>query len=229
MEQATHPLVSELRTQLAAAADPDDAAAMQAYMKTDQPFYGVKSAPRRAILRDARRLFPITTRGEYEAVVRQLWAGVHREEMYLALDVAEQLKRYRDVASWSLYVELMHRSKWWDTLDWIAAKLIGLLVLEHRQLERELIAWRADPSLWVRRASLLAHLKHKDATNRSLLAETILLLAHEEEFFIRKAIGWVLREYAKVNPTWVVDFVAAHEAELSSLSKREALKNVTAK
>ncbi len=196
-------------------------------MKTEQPFYGIKSTPRRALLRTALNAYPITSRSEYEAVIRELWAGRYREEMYLALDVAERYKPYRDLASWQLYVELMREAGWWDTLDWIAAKLIGLLVLQHPELEAELIEWRTDPNMWVRRASLLAHLKHKQATNQPLLAETILLLADEEEFFIRKAIGWVLREYAKVNPQWVIDFVAAHEATLAPLSKREALKNVT--
>ncbi len=222
----TQPLITDLRTRLAAQRDPDAAVAMQAYMKTEQPFYGIKSAPRRALLRGALTTHPVTSRSEYESAIRALWAGRYREEMYLALDVAERYKPYRDLASWPLYVELMRDAGWWDTLDWIAAKLIGLLVLEHRELEDELIEWRSDPDMWVRRASLLAHLKHKEATNQALLAETILLLANEEEFFIRKAIGWVLREYAKVNPQWVVDFVAAHETTLSPLSKREALKNV---
>ncbi len=223
----TQPLAIDLRNRLTAQQDPHAAVAMQAYMKTQQPFYGIKSTPRRALLRAALNAHPITSRSEYEAVIRELWRGRSREEMYLALDVAERYKPYRDLASWPLYVELMREAGWWDTLDWIAAKLIGLLVLQHPALEAELIEWRTDPNMWVRRASLLAHLKHKQATNRTLLAETILLLADEEEFFIRKAIGWVLREYAKVNPQWVIDFVRGHEATLSPLSKREALKNVT--
>ncbi len=222
----SHPIVVELRGQLSAQANTDYAVAMQAYMKTDQPFYGVKSKARRANFRTARQRYPIISRDEYRDVIFDLWRGAHREEMYLALDVAELVKPYRDLKSWPIYVTLMESAPWWDTLDWIAGKIMSLMILEHRELEPELVGWRVDENMWVRRASLLAHLKHKTATNTGLLGETIEMLAHEEEFFIRKAIGWVLREYSKTDPAWVRDFVAAHENELSPLSKREAMKYV---
>ena len=88
--------------------------------------------------------------------------------MYLALDVAELVKPYRDLESWPTYVALMESAPWWDTLDWIAGKIMSLLILEHRELEQDLIRWRVDENMWVRRASLLAHLKHKAATNTEL-------------------------------------------------------------
>lgn len=223
----SHSFVDELRTEMLAQANADDAPTMQAYMKTDQPFYGVKSKARRAIFRTARRRYPISNRDEYRDVIFDLWNGVYREEMYLALDVVEFTKPYRDIDSWPVYVELMTSAPWWDTLDWIAGKIMSLLILEHRELEAALIQWRVDENMWVRRASVLAHLKHKAATNTELLGETMMMLAHEEEFFIRKAIGWVLREYSKTDPDWVGAFVAAHENELSPLSKREAMKYVT--
>lgn len=222
----SHPFVDKARAEMLARANADDAASMQAYMKTAQPFYGVKSKARRTIFRAARRRYPINSREEYRDVIFELWQGVYREEMYLALDVAELVRPYRDIESWPIYVELMASASWWDTLDWIAGKIMGLLILEHRELEAALIQWRVDESMWIRRASLLAHLKHKAATNPELLGDTIMLLAHEEEFFIRKAIGWVLREYSKTNPAWVGAFVRSHEDALSSLSKREAMKYV---
>jgi len=159
-------------------------------------------------------------------VIFDLWSGIYREEMYLALDVAELVKPYRDLESWPIYLDLLRTAPWWDTLDWIAGKIMSLLILEHRELEGELIQWRVDENMWVRRASLLAHLKHKAYTNTTLLGETVVMLAHEEEFFIRKAIGWVLREYSKTDPVWVGAFVEMHENELSSLSKRESMKYV---
>ncbi len=222
----SHPFVDELRAEMTVQANAEDAPIMQAYMKTDQPFYGVKSKARRAIFRAARRRYPVNSRDEYRDIIFDLWGGVYREEMYLALDVVEFTKPYRDIDSWPIYVELMTAAPWWDTLDWIAGKIMSLLILEHRELEAELARWRIDENMWVRRASLLAHLKHKAATNTELLAETIEMLAHEEEFFIRKAIGWVLREYSKTDPAWVGAFVAAHESTLSGLSKREAMKYV---
>ena len=222
----THPILDSLRSNLQARADAEVARGMQAYLKTDQPFYGVKSGPRREILRAARREFPLDSQADYREVINDLWQGVHREEMYLALDVAEKCRAFRTLESWPIYVGLVESSTWWDTLDWIAAKLVGELVLEHRQLEEYLVQWRVAPGMWVRRTSLLAHLKHKERTNTVLLAETILILAPEKEFFIRKAIGWVLREYAKSDPAWVRGFVGEHTDRLSGLSRREALKNI---
>lgn len=219
-------MVAYLRAEMEKVADPGKAAPMQAYMKTDQPFYGIQAGPRRDIFKEATRLFNVESRDEYEAIVLDLWEGVHREEMYQALEVVERYKAFRDPQSWPLYDHLVRTSPSWDTLDWIAGKIIGTLVLQHRELEQELIRWRTDPNFWVRRASLLAHLRHKERTNTDLMAETIVLLSHEKEFFIRKAIGWVLRTYARVDPGWVRTFVAQHQHDLSGLSKREALKHI---
>lgn len=224
-----HPLSHLIRQQLKEHADPDKAGPMQAYMKTDQPFYGVQAGVRKKLLKAATKDFKNIRRQEYEQIVLELWEGKYREEMYQALEVACHYKKFRDEASWPLYEKLTRSATWWDTLDWIAGHLVGLLVLEHRHLETNLTNWSEDPNLWVRRASLLAHLKHKETTNTKLLTDTILKLCHEQEFFIRKAIGWALRQYSHTNPKWVKDFVSKHEQKLSGLSKREALKHIQRK
>ena len=221
-----HPLVKYVRSELKRAANPEKAAPMQAYMKTDQPFYGVQGTPRKQIYKTGIKKHPVQSRDEYHAIIWDLWNGKYREEMYMALEVAEQCKAFRGKASWSLYEKLMRSATNWDTLDWIVGRIMSPIVQEHRQLEEKLIKWRVHKNFWVRRASLLAHLKHKDQTNVELLAETILLLAHEDEFFIRKAIGWILREYSYTDAKWVEAFVAKHEDVLSTLSKREALKAI---
>ncbi len=222
----SHPLVIALRQAMSEAADPTKASSMQAYMKTDQPFYGVQAGPRRQIFRAARKQYPIRSREEYEENIRDLWGGVYREEMYLALDLAEGAKAYRDLASWPLYVDLMRTATNWDTLDWIAAGLLGDLLRHHREKEAEVRTWVDDNNLWVRRTALLIHLKHKHETNLPMLSAAILHLAPEKEFFIRKAIGWVLRETAKTDPDWVRAFVTDHTAQLSGLSVREAMKHL---
>lgn len=218
-----HPFITTIRAELAAQADSERAAKMAAYMKTDQPFYGVQSKPTQAIFRDTLKKHPITTHADYESIIWELWNGIHREEMYQALRVAE-IKKFWNINAWHIYERLVHEATWWDTLDWLAGTHVGLLILKHRELESRLIEWRTDDHLWTRRASLLAHLKHKQKTNVPLLAETILLLAHESDFFIRKAIGWVLREYSKTDAAWVTAFIQTHDAVLSSLSKREGMK-----
>ncbi len=224
--QGTPPIVPYIREELKKYADPEQAGPMQAYMKTDQPFYGVKAPQRAAIFKEAKKKFPVKSREEYETAVLELWRGETREEQYMGLDVATHFKKFRTAESWQLYEKLAAEAENWDTLDWIASHLIGLLVLKHPHFERELERLAASENFWLRRTALLAHLKHKQETNTALLEKLILQMAHEDEFFIRKAIGWVLREYSKTNPQWVIEFVEKHGERLSPLSKKEALKVV---
>jgi 3-methyladenine DNA glycosylase AlkD len=229
MKKEMNPLVSELRKEMKKASDSAKAVPMQAYMKTSQPFYGIPATPHRQIFRQAIRKHPIQSRDEYEQAIEELWAGKYREEMYQALEIAEHCITYQDEREWAFYEKLVQTATNWDTLDWIVGKLVSTLVLRHRKFERVLKIWADSENFWVRRASLLAHLHHKEETNTKLLAATILKLAHEKEFFIRKAIGWVLRDYSYTNPDWVREFVEKHETELSGLSRREAFKQILRK
>ncbi len=221
-----HPFTEYTLHEFEQVADPEKAPEMQAYMKTDQMFYGIPKPIRYQTFKQAKQLHPILTFDDYETVISELWEGESREEMYQALEVAQHYKKFRTNSAWLLYVSLMRSATNWDTLDLIAANLIGDLVNKHRDHEKELLEWREDSNFWVRRASLLAHLKHKQDTNLDLLSDTILMLMHESEFFIRKAIGWVLREYSKIDPQWVEQFVETYQEGLSGLSKREALKHI---
>ncbi|MGF1732542.1 DNA alkylation repair protein [Photobacterium kasasachensis] len=218
------PMVIFMQQRMAEAGNAEDAKAMQAYMKTDQPFYGVKAPERQAIFKQAREHTKVGTFTDYSRLVLWLWSGENREEQYLAMDVAEYYKAFRTKEAFEIYEEMLLEADHWDTVDKIASNLIGGLVKEHRELEEKLREWRVSDNMWLRRTALLAHLKHKSETNVPLLEETILMLADEEEFFIRKAIGWVLREYSKTDPDYVSGFVARNEGKLSALSKKEALK-----
>ncbi len=218
------PLTKYIKNELKQHGDATKAPQMQAYMKTDQPFYGVQSKLRRQIFRGAIKKYPVTSREIWETLILELWDGKHREEMYLALEVAERYKKYNDESAWNLFEKLLRSATNWDTVDWLSSNLIGQLVYNYRHFERQLVEWSDDKNFWVRRASLLVHLKHKEKTNTKLLSDTILKLAHEKEFFIRKAIGWVLRQYSYTDPDWVMQFVKNYAEQLSGLSKREALK-----
>ena len=212
---------------MALARDPARAAPMQAYMKTEQSFYGIQAKERRAIFKECTAMCPVVEQSDYEDVIRTLWDGEHREDMYQALETAEYFKQFRTAKSWRLYEELVHSATNWDTLDWIAGKLVSdLLLRERARFAKRLLVWRKDDNLWVRRASLLAHLHHGKETDRELLGETIRLLMPEKDFFIRKAIGWILRDFANTDPLWVIEFTRQVEQELSGLSRREALKHV---
>jgi 3-methyladenine DNA glycosylase AlkD len=219
----TH-IIKFIQTQLRNAADDQKAAPMQDYMKTSQPFYGVQTTERKAIFREARRLHPIECFNELRRIIHILWHGTYREEMYVALDIGEHYHKFNTPDAFSFWEEVLATATNWDTVDWIASRIMGLMVLNHPQLSAELPRLSKSPNMWIRRTSLLVHLKHKDHTDFRLLEKTILKLAHEKEFFIRKAIGWVLREYSKTNPAWVLSFVQSHPEKLSVLSQREALK-----
>lgn len=222
-----HPITLYFLEALKDHADPVRAPQMQAYAKTDQPFYGISAPVRKAIFKQAKKQHKQLNADDYRHVITQLWEGRSREEMYLALEVACGYKNHHNDSHFTFYESLYPRAANWDTLDWIASSLISPLVLANPSRESHLKQWRQDSNMWIRRASLLAHLRHREATNTQLLAETIDMLKHEREFFIRKAIGWVLRQYAKTNPTWVLDFVKTRETQLSGLTKREALKHLT--
>ncbi|MBE1298672.1 MAG: DNA alkylation repair protein [Alteromonadaceae bacterium] len=219
-------LVEYLKSEMQRLAMPEKAASMQAYMKTTQPFYGLAAPARKQIIRSAKKQFQIVDFAEYQTTIETLWHGSCREDMYMALEIAEQYRQFRTLEALPLYERLLKTASNWDTVDWISGTLIGLLLLNNELLPSKVVKWQADENFWVRRCALLAHLKHKSDTQTELLASSIILLAPETEFFIRKAIGWVLREYSKTNPDWVNEFVAENKTILSRLSYREALKNI---
>ena len=109
--------------------------------------------------------------------------------------------------AWPLFEQLALSAKWWDLTDGIAVNLVGSLLLKNRSLQTVLDTWMCDQDLWIRRTSLLAHLKHKKQTDTSNLERTILTLTVDKQFFLQKAIGWSLREYSKTNPSWVLTFL----------------------
>jgi 3-methyladenine DNA glycosylase AlkD len=221
-----HPIVPFLRAELQKHSDPKRAEAMQAYMKTSQAFHGVSAVPLKKVFRAGRLRYDIKTFDEYQSVIKTLWIGKSREEMYLAIMAAKYYKVFRTDRAMPLYESMLRSASNWDLVDDIAAHLVGDLVLQNRKHEARLRKWTKSENFWMRRSAILAHLFHKKKTNTKLLEETLTGMMHEKEFFIRKAIGWSLRQYAKTDPNWVKRFVRKYENQLSGLSRREALKHV---
>lgn len=217
-------LVAALRRALDEHADPAIAAGQAAYMQNIQPFRGVKTPERRALLRACLAAHPVTDYESYRAGVRELWRGKFREERYLALDLAARLKPFRRDAL-PLFEEMLAETDWWDVLDPLATDLLGgALRGQPAMLAARVRTWRDDDHLWTRRAALLVQLKYRQDTDRELLAETILQLAPEKEFFIRKAIGWILRDTGKRRPDLVFEWLLPRASRASSVTVREALK-----
>jgi 3-methyladenine DNA glycosylase AlkD len=169
---------------------------------------------------------PVSQEG-YEAQVAELWAIPQREGRYMALDWACRCTPFITLHALPLYEGLVREGAWWDTVDVVAAHLVGRLLLEERAFMKPVLdRWVSDECLWIRRTAVLAHLKHKAATDEAQLFAHCLRLAPEREFFIRKAIGWALREYGKTAPACTKAFLAAHRDELSGLSYREGMKHL---
>jgi 3-methyladenine DNA glycosylase AlkD len=220
-------VTNRARELLASAGDPERAEAMASYMKTEMPFYGVTSPERQTVSATLNKEIPATTRGEYNSNVRALWRGDSREEKYLAVAYARSFPRFVTLSSIPLYRVMITQGAWWDFVDDIAAHLVGSVLLEQRvRLTPRMEAWSTSDDMWLRRTSIICQLRHKGETDATLLDNACTRNLGSTEFFIRKAIGWGLREYAKTDPEWVVEYVETHEHEMSGLTYREAMKHL---
>jgi 3-methyladenine DNA glycosylase AlkD len=216
-------LVAFVQHELARRADPRKALAMAAYMKTSMPFYGVPKPAREEIKREAKKRFAVGNRRDYERLVLGLWKLPHREEKYFAIDVARMGRDFIVPESLPLYRRMIEEGAWWDTVDEIAAHLVGTVLLHNRaEIAPLMDQWICDDHLWIRRTAIISQLAHKDKTDHVRLFRYSLEQAGEKEFFIRKAIGWALRQYAYTEPERVRAFITKHRAKLSPLSHREA-------
>lgn len=222
--------MQDLRAGLAAAADPAAAPAMQAYMKSDLPYYGVRASSCRAVCTSVIAAHPLPDRAAWLAAVRRLWDEVtHREELYAALALLRD-RRYaghRDPGVLPVYRHVLVTGAWWDVVDDTAAHLVGPLLLAHpAEVGPVLRAWAVDEDRWLRRTAVIAQLMAKERTELDLLTTAIEANLDDRDFFLRKAIGWALRQYARTDPDWVRAFVSDHAERLSPLSRREALKHL---
>jgi len=219
--------VDLVRRSLAKQADPEKAAGMQAYMKTDMPFYGVQKPARVKILRDLATRFAPANRDDYEGLVLALWELPHREEKYLAQGAAIRFGEFVVPASMPIYKRFITEGRWWDFVDEAATHMVRELVREHpNPTWGEVDGWIDDSDMWLRRAAIICQIGLKGTTDAGRLFRFCERRLDEKEFFIRKAIGWALREYAKTDPQAVADFVSAHRGRLSGLSYREATKHI---
>ncbi|HEX6937152.1 MAG TPA: DNA alkylation repair protein [Actinomycetes bacterium] len=229
---ADRELVEQVRRGLAEAADPARAPAMQAYMKSTMPFHGVAAPQARRVFRAAFDAHPLADRRAWQDTVTSLWdeAG-HREERYAAIALARhpRYRAHRDARLLPLWAHLVTTGAWWDLVDDVAAHLVGpLLLTEHAAAEPVVRGWATDSDRWLRRAAVICQLAAKERTDLDLLTVAVDANLDDPDFFLRKAIGWALRQYAYADPDWVRRFVAARSDRLSGLSRREALKHLGA-
>ena len=227
--EADADLVAEVRAALRAAAQPDRAPHMQRYMKSAMPYLGVPVPTVRRLARATERSHPLQTRPVLTATVRDIWSGAeYREERYAATELLNtaSARRLVSIELLPLYRELIVSGAWWDHVDEVARRVAELRVASPVEMDPVLRAWSRDTDIWLRRTAIISQLGAKHGTDLDLLTDVIEPNLAGREFFIRKAVGWALRDYAWTDPAWVRGYVAIHETQLSPLSRREALKNI---
>ena len=221
-------LVDAVLTGLASRADPERAVAQQEYMKSARPFHGVSLPETRTLVRTALREHPIRSRDAWQAAVLELWDGAaHREELYAAIAVARAGRAWHDPAALPLFRHLIVTGAWWDVVDEVAQHLVGAVLARHRAEVTPLVReWSVDADVWLRRTAVICQLRHREDTDLDLLREAIDVNLDDESFWLRKAIGWALRQHARTDPGWVLAEVERWGDRLSPLSRREALKHL---
>ena len=208
-------------------ANPELAISMEAYMKNQFPFLGIPK-PKRNLLQ--KTWIKEQAKQPYidKTLILTLWNQSEREFQYLAVDLLLAMKKKVIATDLPLLQTILTTKPWWDSIDLIAAHVIGTLIQNNPPLiETDIRPWAhgKEDSIWLRRTAILAQLRFKENTDLALLEEIILANCHTKEFFLNKAIGWALREYAKTDASYVRAFVAKHP--LHNLSVREACKNIS--
>lgn len=231
---AERALIEALRARFAAHADPARAAPMQAYMKSALPFHGIPAPLRRQLQAEAVRAHPLPDARALADTMRTLWRQARtREERYAAMELA-RVGANASLLKPSLlpvYEEMIVTGAWWDYCDDISGSALALLLTKHPQTIKPLLRrWALGEDLWLRRAAMLCQRRIKAGFDAALLYDCILPSIGRgrfaDEFFIRKGIGWALRERSYAAPAEVQAFCREYDAQLAPLTKREALKAI---
>lgn len=224
------PLLLRVRKELARLADPRKAPMMQAYMKSAMPYHGVNAPLLRATCKKLFADVDLATEPIWRSQVLELWRGAtRREERYVAIELTghKRAAPFQTPKAMPLYEEIIVTGAWWDYVDAVASQRVGPILHTHpRPMRKMMLAWSKSPNMWKRRTSIICQLGFKKDTDLDLLYTCIEPSIGSDEFFLRKAIGWALRQYAWTDPAEVKRYVRRNESRLSGLSKREALKNI---
>jgi len=208
-------------------ANPARAIEQQRYIKSKLPFYGIPAPLIKKIVNKKLINFSISNNQVYRKTIKYFFTHTElREEWYAGLHIALKHKDFVIESNLNLYLNLILRTQWWDIVDAVAINLIGPAINSDSKFKSLLNSWIQHNNMWMRRTAILCQLKYKLNTNENLLYKMILTCSGEKEFFIRKAIGWALREHSKTNPKSVRQFIKKNSFRLSPLSIREGMKRM---
>jgi 3-methyladenine DNA glycosylase AlkD len=220
--------IRKLRETYASRANAEYALQMKAYMRNQYDFFGLKAEKQRETNRIFLKEAGLPAITDLPLLIHQLWDQPEREMQFFGMLLLDKYKNKVDEDFIQVYEFMISTKSWWDTVDYIAANLVGA----HFKHFPHLIPvytekWMKSGNLWLQRSALLFQLKYRNSTDTNLMFSLIKQLSGEKDFFIRKAIGWALRQYSKTDPEAVIFFVETHA--LSGLSQKEAMKVINRK
>lgn len=222
-----HPWVDAVQSQFTAVDNPQIAGPMAAYMKHHFPYHGITSQHRALCLQPLLQKDTLPPLGDVPKICAQLWQLPQREYAYAAMALMGKFIKKLTPQDYPWILSLITERSWWDTVDHLAGNVLSTIVNRYSES-----LWPCfeplilSDNFWLNRTAIIVQLKSRGNTDTDFLTAAILPHMANKEFFLRKAIGWSLRQYARHNPQWVIDFVHQHESSLSGLSKREALKHL---
>lgn len=193
------------------------------YMKNHFKFFGIPAPKRKALQKSWVENKALPTKGQAFELAFALYQTPYRECHYLAIELIDKFSKKFDIDDIDEIEFFIKNQSWWDTVDFIAAKIVGnYFKLFPQKRDKMIDKWLKSNDLWLRRSAILFQLKYKKTLDTALLSAIILQNSNSNEFFINKAIGWILREYSKTNPKWVKNFIESHA--LHPLSVKEGSK-----
>jgi 3-methyladenine DNA glycosylase AlkD len=219
-----------IREELARLGTPERAAGAKKYLKSDLEFLGVRTADWRRVLKGWLKSHPGLSRRELLAVARELWSRPVFELRSFAVGLVVERLVLLAPDDLQLIESWLRESKTWALVDHLSVHAAGPLVERYPELTADLDRWAEDADFWVRRAAMLALMLplRRGKGDWKRFARYADVMLEEREFFIRKAIGWVLREVSKKSPERVRDFVAPRTDRISGVTLREAVKYLPA-
>lgn len=207
------------------AANATNAIGMQKYMKDNFIFLGIKSPQRKLIDKEFFSMNGLPNYENLPDILRSLWQQPEREYQYFAIELLEKFIKKADKQFITILEELILQKSWWDSVDLLASHAVANYFRKYPEMIQNITAnWIESNNIWLQRTCIIFQLLYKKETDSALLFEYIRYCAASNEFFIQKAIGWALRQYARTNAEAVLQFVT--ETNLKPLSKREALKHL---
>ncbi len=215
--------IATLEIEFQKKANAEIAAGQKAYMKNKSDFFGIKTPDRREIQKPFLVKAYLPPKNDIAKIINTLWNKHQREFQYFGMELLYKYNKQLEEKDIELFEYMVVNKSWWDSIDFIAPKLIGEYFKKYpSQRNKYVNKWLASDNMWLQRSAILFQLKYKNDLDTEFLSYVIESLLGSKEFFINKAIGWILREYGKINTNWVLEF--CDNTKLDNLSRREALR-----